>query len=855
MLETLDAAAVRRWCDGGLEALRAHQREIDDLNVYPVPDGDTGTNLVLTLTAAHEAVAGPVDPEPGPEGTTAVARLMRRMARGALLGARGNSGVIVSQILRGMADAFAAAVAVRGGELARALRTATDAAYAAVARPVEGTVLSVVAAAAEGAGRTRSDDLATVARAAARAAAEALERTPQQLPVLARAGVVDAGGRGLCLLLDALVEVVAGRDAPPAVSGGDTRPVVSDGDARPVVSGGDTRSVVSGGDTRPVVSGGDTRPLMPGGDAPPAVPGGDAPSVVPGGDAPSVVPSGEKVTAHGGAHAVVANGPASSDSGSGDPADPDRAVRTTPAAPIGGPASTAEPLVRSGPVVQEDPNRWPGRENTAQAVPAGENQAVRAGETPAGQEYPGQTAWMGDDQAIEPNGEQSTRVGEGHAIRASNEQADRVGEGQAARAGEGHAVRAGEGQAVRAGDEQADRVGEGHAARVGEGHAARVGEDQAIRVGEGHAARVGEGQAVRASDEQADRAGESQAIRVGEGHAVRAGEGQTAGEGQLGRAGEGRAVWRGEGWGGPAHEDECAGYGFEVQYLLEATEEAVSRLRGILDGLGDSLVVVGTGDGDPPTWNVHVHVTDVGPAIEAGVEAGRPFRIRVTPLVGHRPGPDRRAAVVVAAGDGLTALFEAEGAVVVDRNPSTAELLAAVHSTGAGSVVLLPNDANTQAVAVSAAREAEAAGVRVSVVPTRSPVQALAALAVRDEQRPFADDVIAMAEAAGACRYGEVCTAQRDALTVAGPCRAGDLLGLVDGEVHVIGGDLTEVSHRLLDRMLGGGGELVTLVLGAAAPPGLEADLRGHVHRTWPFIELQCYAGGQPRYHLLAGVE
>ncbi|MEU4428251.1 DAK2 domain-containing protein, partial [Actinoplanes sp. NPDC024001] len=158
MLETLDAAAVRRWCGGGLEALRAHQREIDELNVYPVPDGDTGTNLVLTLTAAREALEQETpEPEESGAASTAVSRLMRRMARGALLGARGNSGVIVSQILRGMADTFATAVAVRGSELARALRTATDAAYAAVARPVEGTVLSVVAAAAEGAGRIKSD--------------------------------------------------------------------------------------------------------------------------------------------------------------------------------------------------------------------------------------------------------------------------------------------------------------------------------------------------------------------------------------------------------------------------------------------------------------------------------------------------------------------------------------------------------------------------------------------------------------------------------------------------------------------------------------------------------------------------
>ncbi len=583
MLDTLDDAAVHRWCGGGLAALRAHQHEIDELNVYPVPDGDTGTNLVLTLTSAAEALAATANEavadralegevvqgdRPAPLG-----RALRRMARGALLGARGNSGVIVSQILRGMADSLATAAAAHGGDLARALRTATEAAYAAVARPVEGTVLSVVAAAADAAARLKSDDVVAVAQAAARAAADALARTPQQLPVLARAGVVDAGGRGLCLLLDALVEALRG-----------TAPVVAEPPAEPMVA---------------------PRPAVP--------------------------------------------------------------------------------------------------------------------------------------------------------------------------------------------------------------------------------------------------------------------------------------------------DHDGSGFGYEVQYLLDAGPEAVAALRPRLDALGDSLVVVGTGDGSPPTWNVHVHVDDIGAAIEAGIEAGRPHRITVSPLTdqrhadhphadqpraGHphadhphadhppvvRPGargrpdsaqadPDRRGAVVVAAGDGLTALFAAEGATVVGRNPSIAEMLDAVAATGAGRVVLLPNDANTHAVAVSAAREAAATGVRVSVVPTRSPVQALAALAVRDPQRAYADDVIAMAEAAGACRYGEVCTARREALTVAGRCRPGDQLGLVDGEVHIIGGDLAEVSRRLIDRMLGGGGELITLVLGADAPDELEAALRGHVTRTWPFVELQCYTGGQPRYHLLVGVE
>jgi dihydroxyacetone kinase-like predicted kinase len=158
-------------------------------------------------------------------------------------------------------------------------------------------------------------------------------------------------------------------------------------------------------------------------------------------------------------------------------------------------------------------------------------------------------------------------------------------------------------------------------------------------------------------------------------------------------------------------------------------------------------------------------------------------------------------------------------------------------------------------VATSAAREAADLGVRVSVVPTRSPVQALAALAVRDAGRAFSEDVIAMADAAGACRYGEVCLATREAFTVAGRCRPGDVLGLVDGEVHLIGADLTEVCRDLVDRMLGGGGELVTLLTGADAPPDLDASLRAHIARRWPFVEVNSFSGGQPRFSLLVGVE
>ncbi|GAB3848206.1 hypothetical protein GCM10029963_30800 [Micromonospora andamanensis] len=190
--------------------------------------------------------------------------------------------------------------------------------------------------------------------------------------------------------------------------------------------------------------------------------------------------------------------------------------------------------------------------------------------------------------------------------------------------------------------------------------------------------------------------------------------------------------------------------------------------------------------GDAGTWQVHVHVNDVGAAIEAGVAAGRPYQIAVTRFADQpEPAPARssggRAAVVVASGAGIAELLAAEGAVVVPGNPSVGELLAAVRATAAARVVVLPNDPDAQAVANQVAEEAHRLGVEVAVVPTRSPVQALAALAVRDPRRRFADDVIAMAEAAGACRYAEVCRAGREALTVAGPCRAGDVLALVEG--------------------------------------------------------------------------
>jgi DAK2 domain fusion protein YloV len=530
VLEVLDIAAVRRWSSLAVAGLSRHEQALNQLNVYPVPDGDTGTNLLLTLSAAEQAVGGSLTDAPS---TGAV---LRTMARGALLGARGNSGVISAQWLAGLADA------VDGDGLAAALDAAAKSAYAAVARPVEGTILTVARAAAEAA-HQGSDEPAAV-RAAVLGARDALARTPEQLPVLAAAGVVDAGGQGLVLLLEALLEALTGEHDESEV----------DGSA------------------------------------------------------------------------------------------------------------------------------------------AGEH-------------------------------------------------------------GHGH-----------------DHAGHGH--------------------------------------------------------------------------GSAALTYR-----GPA---------YEVQFLIDTGAAEIAELRGALDRLGDSLVIVG----GAPTWRVHVHVDDAGAAMEAGLAAGRPYQIQITHLTSstaegapRRPDPTARAVVVTAAGDGIEELLIAEGAVAIGGNPSTAEVLDAILATGAGRVAVLPTDSNLRAVCQAAAEEAFGEGVKVRVVPTRSPVQALAALAVRDHARRFEDDVIAMAEAAGACRSAEVTTASRDALTVAGRCRPGDVIALVEGEVNLIGDDLTTVCCGLLDRMLASGGELVTLLTGAQAPDGLVEAVTAHVATRWPFVEVHAYPGGQPHYPLLVGVE
>jgi DAK2 domain fusion protein YloV len=200
-----DLELVRGVVGGALASLETSRSRIDDLNVYPVPDGDTGTNLTLTVRAVAEAV-GSAEPADRPA-------LAHAVARAALMGARGNSGVILSQIVRGVADVLASSTnGIDPALTAQALRGASDAAYRAVRRPVEGTMLSVIRELAEEAERRvdESDPLGDFLVELVRHGEDAVARTPEQLDVLREAGVVDAGGAGLVELLRGVAGAVSG---------------------------------------------------------------------------------------------------------------------------------------------------------------------------------------------------------------------------------------------------------------------------------------------------------------------------------------------------------------------------------------------------------------------------------------------------------------------------------------------------------------------------------------------------------------------------------------------------------------------------------------------------------------------
>ncbi|NMM25509.1 MAG: DAK2 domain-containing protein [Phycicoccus sp.] len=306
-------------------------------------------------------------------------------------------------------------------------------------------------------------------------------------------------------------------------------------------------------------------------------------------------------------------------------------------------------------------------------------------------------------------------------------------------------------------------------------------------------------------------------------------------------------------WGGPA---------YEVMYLLsDSSEAAVSGLREQLDAIGDSVLVVGGED----LWNVHVHVDDVGAAIEAGIDAGRPHRVAVTHFGDLRrmrttpSAPGSVAVVACAAGEGLATLFHTAGAVVVFHGPglraSAGQVLDAIRSAGSRCVLVLPNDADTQLAAEVAASAAAEAGIEVHVVRSQSAVQGIAALAVFEPAASARNNLVAMSGAAAATRYGAVTVAAKEAQTSVGWCHPGDVLGVVGGDVVAIGHDLGEVGADVVARLLAGGGELLTVISGAGSAPELSSAVAASAREGGRDVEVSIIDGGQPTYALLLGVE
>jgi hypothetical protein len=319
-----------------------------------------------------------------------------------------------------------------------------------------------------------------------------------------------------------------------------------------------------------------------------------------------------------------------------------------------------------------------------------------------------------------------------------------------------------------------------------------------------------------------------------------------------------REVLVGEREAGSAEHD------YEVMYLLDGTDDdRVGELRGRLAAIGDCVAVAGDADG---LWNVHVHCTDIGAAIEAGIAAGRPHRITVVRFADEAaPGEPsgrflrERAVLMVVTGAEVADLARSAGAVVLEHEPGRSvdesEILAALAGTRARHVVLLPDDAELTSVAESAAALARRDGQEVLVVSTASVLQGLAALAVHDPDRPAGADVVAMAEAAAGTRTGGLLVAESEALTWVGRCEPGDVLGITDGEVVLIAPDLAVGGLWLAHRMLTAGGEIVTVLLGEGADAALGEGLAADLRRTHPEVDVVVHRGGQTDYPLVLGVE
>ncbi|MET1005134.1 MAG: DAK2 domain-containing protein [Propionibacteriaceae bacterium] len=304
---------------------------------------------------------------------------------------------------------------------------------------------------------------------------------------------------------------------------------------------------------------------------------------------------------------------------------------------------------------------------------------------------------------------------------------------------------------------------------------------------------------------------------------------------------------------GPVGYSRPAPAEYEVMYALRGTEKsALDELRQKLSGLGHSVVVVG----DQSVAQVHVHLEEPGAAVEAGLDAGRLSQIRITALE-PTPVESQRSVLSMVAGDGLAEAVRTLGGVPVRgaRGAVTADELTAALALSCGDAVILPNDMENLEIASHLAGQLKAEGRRIAVIPTVAQVQGLAAMAVHEPTADFESAVVAMSTAAGHTRHGAVTIAESSAMTMAGRCQPGDVLGLVEGDFVEIGTSVVEVGWRVVQRLLAAGGELLTLVGGAAADPAMLAELERRTAKASDAVDVEIVSGGQQRYLVLIGLE
>jgi uncharacterized protein len=312
---------------------------------------------------------------------------------------------------------------------------------------------------------------------------------------------------------------------------------------------------------------------------------------------------------------------------------------------------------------------------------------------------------------------------------------------------------------------------------------------------------------------------------------------------------------------------------YEVMYLLDAPDETMPSFRDAWSAIGDSIVVVG-GDG---LWNCHIHTNDIGGAVEAGIDAGRPHKIRVTDLV-EQVEEERwvreadvlsdlgdfadqpvvtTAVVAVGVGEGIRRLLTSLGVQQVvaggqSMNPSTAQILEAVELCKADAVIVLPNNKNIVAVAkqVDALSEKQ-----VAVIATQSVPEALAALVEYDPNATVDGNAQSMQEAVGRVRTGEVTQAVRDASVDGERVRQGDWLAL--GRDGVVGSasSAADAVCKLLEALVDDDSEIVTVLVGCDAAANETERIREHIEYAFPHLEVEFHDGGQPLYPYLVGVE